>query len=82
MKISFCPGAANVKGIPTLKLKTCPQCGEEVELFSSDVQVTCKCGFVVYNNIQSCVQWCVAAKECVGEELYEQLRARIDQSNK
>ena len=74
MKTSFCPGAANVKGIPTLKVKTCPQCGAEVGLFSSDVQVACTCGFTVYNNIQSCIQWCAAARECVGEELYMLLR--------
>ena len=32
--------------------KICPQCGNPVELFSTDTEVTCdKCGFVIYNDI-------------------------------
>ena len=30
-------------------------------------------GFVAYNDTLSCVQWCAHAKECVGEEMYEQM---------
>ena len=74
MAVKFCPGAANISGTPTLKIKKCPDCGTEVELFSTDIQQTCtNCGFIVYNNIQSCIKWCKSAKECVGEELYELL---------
>ena len=54
--------------------KICPQCGNTVELFSTDTEVTCdKCGFVIYNDMLSCVQWCKYAKQCVGEETYEKL---------
>jgi NADH pyrophosphatase NudC (nudix superfamily) len=68
-----CPGAANLR-TPTLAIKKCPRCGEEVELFSNDISVKCSgCGFVVYNDIASCVQWCKYAKECVGEEMYNKL---------
>ena len=42
-------------------------------MFSSDSQVQCKCGFVAYNDIQSCVRWCEHARECVGDEAYEAL---------
>ena len=71
-----CPGSANVR-TPTLTVKQCPQCGEEVEVFSNDVSVPCPgCGFVVYNDLLSCVQWCKYAKECVGEELYRKLTER------
>ena len=73
-----CPGAANMR-TPTLKIKVCPECGEEVEIFSIDVKVKCsKCGFVVYNNIESCIQWCLYAKECVGEELYNRMKRKPD----
>jgi hypothetical protein len=45
-----------------------------VEIFSNDVAVKCSgCGFVVYNDTASCVQWCRYAKECVGPEMYEKL---------
>ena len=75
-----CPGSANLR-TPTLAIKKCPRCGEEVEVFSTDVKVTCgKCGFVVYNDLLSCVQWCRYAKECVGEETYQRLmEKRTDQ---
>ena len=74
MGSKFCPGAANISGTPTLEVKKCPECGNEVELFSSDTQRECKnCGFVVYNDIESCVKWCKSARECVGEVLYEKL---------
>jgi len=70
-----CPGAAILR-TPTLAFKKCPQCGEEVELFSNDISVKCICGFVVYNDIESCIQWCKHAKECVGDEMYNKLMAR------
>jgi ribosomal protein S27AE len=74
MRATTCPGAANISGTPTLKIKKCPECGSEVELFSTDVQRACeKCGFVVYNDIQSCIKWCSKARECVGDEKYEEL---------
>jgi NADH pyrophosphatase NudC (nudix superfamily) len=72
-----CPGAANLR-TPTLSIKKCPQCGGEVEVFSNDVSVTCSnCGFVVYNDIMTCVQWCKYAKECVGEETYNKIMAQM-----
>jgi ribosomal protein S27E len=73
--LDHCPGAANIR-TPTLTIKKCPRCGEDVEVFSNDVTVTCStCGFVIYNDIQSCVQWCTYARECVGEETYRKLTA-------
>ncbi len=77
MAHSSCPGAAAIGGTPTLSVKKCPSCGGEVELFSTDLQMACKtCGFVVYNQITSCIRWCKFAKECVGEEKYEELLGR------
>ena len=68
-----CPGAANLR-TPTLEIKKCPQCGEEIEVFSNDVKVRCPgCGFEVYNDIVSCVRWCKYARECVGEEMYRKI---------
>ncbi|MDR0309062.1 MAG: transposase, partial [Coriobacteriales bacterium] len=54
--------------------KTCPICGTEVQLFTTDMELSCpKCGFVVYNDVISCIRWCKMARECVGDELYEKL---------
>ena len=42
---------------PTILDKTCPQCGHEIEMFSTDTEMRCEhCGFTVYN---------------VGDEMYE-----------
>lgn len=74
-----CPGAANLSGTPTLKVKQCPECCTEVELFSTDVSRTClKCGFIVYNDITSCIKWCKLARECVGDVLYEELMEALE----
>ncbi len=67
------PGAANLR-TPPLTIRKCPQCGEEVEVFSTDVAVKCsRCGFVVDNDMESCIPWCRHAKECLGDEMYQKL---------
>lgn len=71
-----CPGAANIR-TPTIKIKNCPQCNAEVEIFSTDIKVKCSnCGFVVYNDLESCIQWCKFAKKCVGEKLYKKFKRK------
>jgi endogenous inhibitor of DNA gyrase (YacG/DUF329 family) len=68
-----CPGAANVR-TPTIKLKKCPQCGAEVELFSIDMKVDCPgCGLAVFNDTNSCIKWCKYAEDCLGAEMYNRL---------
>jgi len=68
-----CPGSANIR-TPTLSIKKCPECGHDVEIFCSDVKVACdNCGFVIYYDISGCIQWCKHAKECIGEERYNEL---------
>ncbi len=70
-----CPGTVNLR-TPTLALKKCPRCGGEVEIFSNDISVKCsRCGFIVYNDVESCIRWCKYAKECVGEDTYNRLMA-------
>ena len=59
---------------PTIEEKICPQCGNTIEIFSTDTEVACEnCGFVVYNDALSCVQWCKYARQCVGDAMYEQM---------
>ena len=74
MMMDQCPGAANLR-TPTLDIKNCPKCGAEVELFSTDKKASCgQCGFTLYTEIGSCIQWCQYAKKCLGEELFEKLK--------
>ncbi|MGZ4849253.1 MAG: hypothetical protein ACXV2D_07180, partial [Halobacteriota archaeon] len=77
-----CPGTSHLR-TPTLTIKKCPRCGEDVEIFSSDVKVKCgKCGLTVFNDMNLCIHWCAYAKECVGPELYEQLTKADKEQNK
>ena len=76
MTFDKCPGADFIR-TPTLEIKKCPQCGKEVEIFSNEMQVKCRnCGFTIYNDLESCVQWCCYARECVGDELYKRLKKK------
>lgn len=75
--IQGCPGAAGIRGAPDLTIKTCPECGGEIELFSNEISTPClHCGFVAYNDKQTCLEWCQYARECVGDALYEQFLNR------
>ena len=77
MMLSHCPGAANMR-TPTLSIRKCPQCGEEVEIFSNDLKVTCgRCGFAIYNNVRSCIQWCRHAEECIGSDQYRKFKKNM-----
>lgn len=68
---------------PEILEKTCPQCGRQIELFSTDTEARCEsCGFVVYNDTLHCVQWCQYAKQCVGEDLYENMMKIAERQNR
>ena len=71
MAFSRCPGADMLRGNVTITEKKCPECGRDIEIFSCDTHVVCECGFIAYNDTQSCLQWCKHARECVGDDVYE-----------
>ncbi len=68
--IDGCPGAQKFKKPQPEELQ-CPFCAGEVEVWTDEFQAACpKCGKMVSRDGQSCLDWCKAAKECVGEEIY------------
>ena len=67
--LSKCPGAARLRS-PEIIEKICPECGREIELFSIDTHMRCECGFIAYNDKQSCINWCAYARNCFGEDIY------------
>jgi hypothetical protein len=71
-----CPGSIGLRGTPALKEKICPECGGIIEIFAVEPFVKCECGFIAYNETLGCVNWCRYARDCVGEELYNQLITR------
>ena len=54
----------------------CPSCGAEVEIFSDELRAKCqKCGKYVYKEkTPSCIDWCAAARQCLGEERWKALK--------
>ena len=81
LNTQFCPGSSSLRNNITLTIKTCPECGGDVELFSIDLKARCdRCGFVVFNDMQSCIQWCRYAEACVGEETYRKMKSSPQRS--
>jgi transposase len=73
-----CPGAANIR-IPELEVRKCPECGSEIEIFSNEFQSRCtSCGFVAYKDLSSCIQWCKFSEECLGADLYAQVKENVE----
>ncbi len=77
MSNSYCPGSRAVRE-PTPEYHKCPNCGEEVEIWTHELSYPCsKCGTRVFRQQRpSCIDWCAHAKECVGAELFESLKPK------
>jgi len=71
MDHTVCPGARFLRQ-PRPEIFECPDCGEEVEIWSDEIRGTCSaCGRHVFRDgLPSCVQWCKYGKDCVGEEAF------------
>lgn len=66
-----CPGS-QVFSQPQPEEIKCPYCASEVEIWTDEVRAICsKCKkAVLREQMQSCLDWCRYAKECVGENIY------------
>jgi len=73
-----CPGqdSRNLHAI----LCKCPNCNTEIEIFSDEIRVKCpNCGEKVYReNTPSCIEWCAAARECLGEERWQRFQEAVE----
>ena len=68
-------GEIDTVNSPVPALKKCPECGEEVEIWSDELKAKCtQCGATVFREaIPSCIDWCASARQCLGEERWQQL---------
>ncbi|MBI4688035.1 MAG: hypothetical protein HY756_09715 [Nitrospirae bacterium] len=75
---STCPGSEEIRH-PTPEDIRCHNCGKPVEIWSDEVEITCKhCGGTISRDRKpSCIDWCTFAKECVGEEKYNRLKKAL-----
>ncbi len=69
-----CPGQSkrNLKA----ELRLCPNCNYQVEIFSDELRARCPgCGTQVYKEeTPSCIDWCKAAEQCLGQHAYRELK--------
>lgn len=71
MDHKFCPGS-KVMRQPVPEIFACPQCGEEVEIWSDELKRSCpKCHKMVFRDtMMSCLDWCEYGEECVGGSVF------------
>jgi len=71
---SRCPGQDSRR--LRAEIHKCPNCSHEVEIFSDEIKVRCsQCGKNVYREkTPSCIEWCAAARQCLGEERWRRLK--------
>ena len=75
--MSRCPGQDFRK--LSISYHPCPVCAKPVEFFSDEMRVRCPhCKtMVVREETPSCIQWCQAARQCLGPELYDALIGKL-----
>lgn len=63
-------GCQGKKG-PEIEEVICPNCGNTVELVSTDIFGVCEeCGETVFTDRMDCARNCPQARECLGEKGY------------
>jgi hypothetical protein len=75
MDHQFCPGAKILRQ-PQPEMFDCPDCGEEVEIWTDEIRGVCSnCGRAVFRDgYMSCLEWCKFAEDCIGEEAYDRYK--------
>ncbi|MEM2896408.1 MAG: hypothetical protein QW265_05155 [Candidatus Bathyarchaeia archaeon] len=65
---THCPGVKELVK-PNIIMRTCPNCGSEVEFFSDETEAICQnCGKMVYREVSSsCITWCPYALQCIND---------------
>jgi predicted amidophosphoribosyltransferase len=77
-----CPGSREIRS-PYPEELFCVFCGKKNEIWTDEPDTVCKgCGKTITRDMKpSCLQWCSAAKECVGAEKYERLIKKLAKQN-
>lgn len=71
MSLAGCPGAERLRNSFPDEIPCA--CGEKVEMWPDEFEIRCPaCGRKVERTVPpACIEWCSAARECVGDRLYE-----------
>jgi hypothetical protein len=73
-----CPGSSEIRS-PFPEQIVCFWCDTVNEIWTDEPDTICSgCGKTISRDMKpSCLEWCPAAKECVGVEKYERLMKAI-----
>ncbi|MBN1344690.1 MAG: phosphohydrolase [Phycisphaerae bacterium] len=68
----------------TAAFHRCPNCGAMVEIFSDEQRQRCpECKTMVFTEeTPSCVQWCTAARDCLGPERYQRFMEALGRTDR
>lgn len=74
-----CPGQDSRKA--QAESITCGKCGYVAEIFSDEIKVRCPMckNLICKERLPSCIDWCKAAKDCIGEEKWKQFKKQTDE---
>ncbi len=77
-----CPGSRTIRE-PIPESVKCANCGSDVEIWSDELSAACgKCGTRAFKEQRpSCIDWCPAAKECIGIEAFKKMRPEIGEKS-
>ncbi|MHC4661401.1 MAG: phosphohydrolase [Planctomycetota bacterium] len=75
-----CPGQDTRK--LTVSYHPCPTCGKLVEFFSDELMVKCPACKTEVSKDQapSCIQWCKAARSCIGPKKYDEIMSQVEEA--
>lgn len=73
-----CPGSLEIRN-PFPEQISCLWCDTVNEIWTDEVEIACSgCGKTISRDMKpTCLEWCPAAKECVGVEKYERLMKAV-----
>jgi hypothetical protein len=74
----LCPGSREIRS-PYPEEIICIFCGSAVEIWSDEVETECPgCHRMVNREMKpTCIQWCPAAKECIGAKKFEEIMKHL-----
>ncbi len=76
--VKKCPGVDS--RFIRVEIHRCPQCGYQVEIFSDELRRRCpRCKTEVFRDkTPSCIEWCAYARQCIGEEKWQELKQYLE----